>query len=69
MSTVLTNQMTQVLPDYQVMRIKDIQAICGVNPKAASRIMKDVKEWLTELKGKPWDTVIYSQFKHYFALR
>ncbi len=68
MSTTLNNQMTPVLPDYQVMRIKDIQTICGVNQKTASKIFKDIKEWLTELKGKPWDTVIYSQFKHYFAV-
>lgn len=68
MSTTALNQMTPVLQDYQLMRIKDIQAICGVNPKTASKIMKDIKEWLTDLKGKQWDTVIYSQFKHYFAL-
>lgn len=54
--------MTTVLPDYNVMRIKDVQQVAQVGKTAAAQLYKDIKEHFNVPK------ILFAHYKKYFKL-
>lgn len=62
-------EMVQPLPDYYLLRVKDVMNLTGTKKHAATQLLQDVRDWLTEKRGRVQQTVLFMHFRHYFALQ
>lgn len=60
--------MTAPLPDYYILRVKDVQELTGTKKHFATKLLNDIREWVSEIKKFPFQYVTYLHYTHYFAL-
>lgn len=58
--------MTAPLPEYYLMRTKDIMNLAKCTKHTAEKIKKDIREWLREKTGVALSYITFAQYKRYF---